>query len=401
MTKLVALALAAAALVVATGTAWADTCETFPGSQVYTDQGCDKPYDNSAKQNAPAAQQQPGTGLRELLRKALSGGASNASAQPSNGASAQQYDQRIQDARGRVDAALADPNAPGAQDRYNAAMKDLHAAYGDAEKAFPDQASTISQSENQDAAAAGQRADNAGWNAPAAAAADAAPAQPAGPNNVTAIGGTVYVCDGAIAGANNVSCREISADGQQCTGVTLADGGVGWRDSTATPCSDSDLSQRNGFLANNPDAASAARQAPPGFAMDPDETAAEIKRLTAAPPDRPVDPSEDSDFKDALADEPPVPSIKDANAETPMDPSTFASNDDDDDNGNGLDDAIDMLNAASSILGAASALSHTPSVSVPTVRSAAPILRAPTITAPTPIYRGPTVNSPSTITGGN
>ena len=220
---------------------------------------------------------------------------------------------------------------------------------------------------------------------------------------MTAVGGTVYVCDGAIAGANNVSCREISADGKQCTGVTLADGGVGWRDSIATPCADSDMSQRNAFLAGNPDAAGAASNATPGFAMDPDETAAEIKRLTAEAPTRPVDPSEESDFKDAIADEPPVPSIEDADAKTPLDPSTFASNDDDDDdNGNGLDDAIDMLNAASSILGAASALSaHTPSVSVPTVRAAAPVLRAPTITAPTPTFRGPTVQSLSTITGGN
>jgi hypothetical protein len=396
MTKLVALALAAA-IFLAAGTAWADTCETFPGSQVYTDQGCDKPYDNSAKQNAPAPQQAPGTGLRDILRKALSGGTAgaNGGAATSN-ANAGQFDQRIQDARARADAALADPNAPGAQDRYNAAMKDLHAAYGDAEKAFPDQAGTIRNSESQDAAAASQRAANAGWNAPAAA--DAEPAKPAGPDNVTAVGSDVYVCDGAIAGANNVSCRQISASGQ-CTSVTLADGGVGWQDSTTTPCSDSDLSQRSAFLAGNGDAANAVQQAPPGFAMSPAETDAEIKRLTAGmPPDRPIDADEAKDWSDAMADDPDQPpSIEDADAKTPLDPSTFASNDDDDDNnGNNLDDAIDMLNAASSILGAASALSHTPSVSAPTVRIPRPVLRAPTVQT----YR-PTTNAPSTITGGN
>lgn len=399
MIKLVALAFAAAMLFAA-GSAWADTCETFPGSQVYTDQGCDKPYDNSAKQNAPAPQQAPGTGLRELLRKALSGGNTGATGgAAANNANAGQFDQRIQDARARVDAALADPNAPGAQDRYNAAMKDLHAAYGDAEKAYPDQADTIRNSESQDDAAASQRAATAGWSSPAAA--DATPAKPAGPDNVTAVGSDVYVCDGAIAGANNVSCRQISANGQ-CTNVTLADGGVGWQDSTTTPCSDSDLSQRSAFLAGNGDAAAAVQQAPPDFSMSPSETDAEIKRLTAGmPPDRPIDGSEAKDWDDAMADDPDQPpSIEDADAKTPLDPSTFASNDDDDNGGSDLDDAIDMLNAASSILGAASAIAggggSVPSVHAPTVRVPAPVLRAPTVQT----YR-PTTNSPSTITGGN
>lgn len=44
MPKSLFIAAAAAWFVVATHTAaHADTCATFPGSQVYTDQGCDKP----------------------------------------------------------------------------------------------------------------------------------------------------------------------------------------------------------------------------------------------------------------------------------------------------------------------------------------------------------------------
>lgn len=397
MSKLVALALAATVLFAA-GSAWADTCETFPGSQVYTDQGCDKPYDNSAKQNAPAAQQAPGGGLRDILRKTLSGSNSGANGGATrNNATAAALSERIQDAGARANAALADPNAPGAQDRYNAAMKDLHSAYDDAVKADSGQADAIRAAEKQADDSTSQRAANAGWNTPAAA--DAAPAKPAGPDNVTAVGSDVYVCDGPIAGANNVSCRQMSAAGQ-CTNVTLADGGVGWQDSISTPCSDSDKSQRAAFLANNGDAANAVSQAPPGFSMAPAETDAEIKRLTAGmPPDRPLDPSEAKDFDDALAsNDDPTPSIEDADAKTPLDPSTFASNDDDDDGGHsGLDDAIDMMNAASSILGAAGTMSaHTPSVSAPTVRVPAPVLRAPTVQT----YR-PTTNSPSTITGGN
>ena len=153
MTKLVALALVVAAFLGVSSTAWADSCETFPGSQVYTDQGCDKPYDNSAKQNAPAAPTAPNSTLRDILRKALNGGDNGTGARAATTPSAGQFDQQIKDARARVDAALANPNAPGAQDNYNAAMKDLHAAYGDAEKAYPDQADTIRNSENQDAAA--------------------------------------------------------------------------------------------------------------------------------------------------------------------------------------------------------------------------------------------------------
>jgi hypothetical protein len=395
MRKILTTVLAAAVLALANGTAWADTC--YETAQVNIDcspKGLGSTASQGSQVNVQAVHT-PSQNLRDTLRNALSGGDTGTSAGTANSASGAQFDQRITDARAQVDAALADPNAPGAQDRYNAAMANLHAAYGDAEKAFPNQADSISQSENQDAAAASQRAANAGWNAPAAA--DAAPAKPAGPDNVTAVGSTVYVCDGAIAGANNVSCRAISADGQ-CTGVTLADGGVGWQDSIATPCQDGDLSQRQAFLNGNSDDAAAVQQAPPGFSMDPAETDAEIKRLTAAPPpERDVDGGEDSDWNDAMADDDTPPSIEDARAETPIDPSTFASNNDND-GGPSIDDAIDMLNAASSILGAASAIAGSGSVpSAPSFHSA-PTFRAPSRPPPQFQYHPAPANN-STITG--
>jgi len=328
------------------------------------------------------------------LSESAPGGARSA-----NGPTAEQLNQRVSDARSRIDAALADPAAPDARARYDAAMKDLHAAYADAATAFPDKADLFRRLESEDAANASQRAEAAGLNAPAAATASAA--APAGPDNVTAVGGTVYVCDGAIAGANNVACREISADGTQCTGVTLADGGVGWRDSIATPCRDGDMAQRNAFLAADKDAAAAAREAPPGFAMDPAGTEAEIERLTAAPPPaRAVDPAEKSDWDEAMADDDAPPSIEDARAATPLDPSSMqASGNGDSDSG--LDDAIDALNTMSSLLGAVSGLAG--ARSAPSLPSGpAPTFRAPPPpqfhAPPPPSYGGHCPNPPSCTT---
>ena len=109
------------------------------------------------------------------------------------------------------------------------------------------------------------------------------PAAPARPDNVAAIDDKVYVCDGTVAGANNISCREVSADGKQCTAVTLADGVVGWRDSVSTKCSRNDLAERKAFLAQDPTAAAAVAAAQPGFSMDADGTRREIDRLNADP----------------------------------------------------------------------------------------------------------------------
>jgi len=380
MKRLAAWTLATGALLLVGGVAWADTCETFPGSQVFTDQGCDKPYDNGAREKAPpASPAHSDPGLRERLRKGLSEGAAGR-AGSATGSTAEQLNQRVTDARARVDAALADPTAPGARERYDAAIKDLHAAYSDAAQTFPDRADLFRSLESEDAANASARAEAAGLDAPAVAS----PAPAAGPDNVTAVGGTVYVCDGAIAGANNVSCREISADGKQCTGVTLADGGVGWRDSVATPCGGDDMAQRETFLSGNKDAAAAVRDAGPGFTMDAAGTEAEIARLTAAPPPpRPLDADEKKDWDAAMADDDTPPSIEDAHAATPIDPSSAQASGNGD-SGSNLDDAIDMLNAASSILGGAAALAGAHSVPSAALRSA-PAIHVP----PPPQFHSP------------
>ncbi len=358
MARMMAMAIAAAMILFAAHAARADSCETFPGSQVYTDQGCDKPYENkpAPKQAAPKPPPQNNDSLRDRLRRELD---KAAAAKPS----LEELNKRVVDARKKVDAALADPNAPGAKQRYDAAMKDLHSAYADSVKAYPDKADALQRQENQDAAHAGSLAAAAGWDAPVvpAAAVDATPSKPAGPDNVTAVGDKVYVCDGAIAGANNVSCREISADGGQCTGVTLADGGMGWRDSIATPCHSGDMEQRNAFLAANPDAAAAGRAAPPGFSMSSDATNAEIRRL--------VDEAEKNEWNEAMAD-PAGPTVDDASAVAPIDLASF-NNSNNSGGGFDLNDAINILGVASQILGTAAAIS-TPSYSAP-----APSYRAP------------------------
>jgi len=326
MGKFAALAFALAPLVLATGAAWADTCETFPGSGQFTDQGCDKPYDNTARQNgapAKAAPAQPS--LRDQLRKAMSEGAGG-SARSVDGPTAEQLNQPVTDAP--------------------------------------------------------------------AAATSAPPAAPARTDNVSQIGGAVYVCDSAIARASNAACREISADGTQCTAVTLADGAIGWRDSVATPCRDDDMAQRSAFLDGNKDAAAVTREVPAGFAMDADGTAAEIKRLTEAPPPtRVVDAEEKSEWSAAMGvDDDTPPSIEEADAAAPLDLSSMqASSDGGSDSV--LDSTTDFINALSSILGAVSARAGSPSApSVPSV----PALRPPTFRSSLPVQDHPAATPPRT-----
>ncbi len=258
----------------------ADSCETFPGSQVYTDQNCDKPYDGAPKKSAPPAvkKTQQDKALRDALRKRLQEGSS--STETSRTQTADALDRRVIDARARVDAALKDSNAPGAKQRYDKAMSDLRHAYDDGIKAFPDKADDLRNLRDGDLAGATGRAMDAAWNAPAMA--NNAPAGPSGPANIGSGNGFVYVCDAAIAGGNNVSCREISPDGKECLAVTLADGDMGWRDSTATPCRKDDLAQRKAYLAANPDAAAAAAGTPSAFRLDNPTCQAIVQNYVAA-----------------------------------------------------------------------------------------------------------------------
>jgi len=282
--------IATAMLLIAGGSSRADTCETFPGSQTYTDNcGPNAPQQNGATAQQPSqtgtsAMQSQSTGLRDQLRRALQ----SKTAPATNAAQSQAIDaaeQRWADAQARAQDATyraqqTDDPALKAQlkQQYETAMHDLHQAGADLVKADPQQKSKIQALLKDYDAQGAKAAAAAGLEAPPKAAAET-PQKPAAPDNVTQIGDNTYVCDKPIAGGNNISCRQMSADGKQCTNVTLADGDVGWQDSIATPCRASDLTQRKAFLAHDPDAAAAVASAQPGFTMGSDETRREIDRL--------------------------------------------------------------------------------------------------------------------------
>lgn len=386
MKSVAVLGLVGTVLFAAMGESRADTCWSIPGAQQGPDCGA---FGNGAKPaangTAPAQNGTNGAGsLREQLTRALAAGRAESAAQQQ---SADQLNQRVLDARARIDAALADPGAPGARQQYNAALSDLQKAYGDAIQAFPDNADMLQGMENGDVAAAAARAAAATWAA-------ATPPAPTGPDNVTAIGSDVYVCDGAIAGANNVSCRDISAAGQ-CTNVTMADGDVGWQDSIPTPCQSNDLAQRAAYLAGHPDLANAINSGTPPFSMDPADTAAEVKRL--------LGDADRADWNAAMTD-PPAPSIDTARLARPMQVDAAVGSG----NEPSLDDAINVLGAAASILGAASGgLRSVPTVHVPTTAVRAPTMptpsvptvSVPTVSVPTAVYRPQPPANQSTITG--
>lgn len=366
------LGLVGAVFFAAMGQSRADTCWSIPGAQQGPDCGASgsgaAPGQNGAQNGTNGA-----GSLRDQLRRALSSGGAQGAVQQQ---SADQLNQRVLDARARLDAALANPGAPGAQQQYNAALADLRQAYGEAIQAFPDNADMLQNMENGDVAAAGARAAGVTW-------ADATPAAPTGPDNVTAIGSDVYVCDGAIAGANNVSCRDISAAGQ-CTNVTMADGDVGWQDSIPTPCQPNDLAQRDAYLAAHPDLANAINSGTSPFSMDPAGTAAEVDRL--------LGDADRADWNAAMAD-PPVPSIDVARLARPAQPN-FAGNGGGDDS---LGDAANALGAAASILGAvAGGMRSIPMAHVPTA-TRMPTFQAPTFSVPT--FRPQNPPTQSTITG--
>ncbi len=290
--KLLVAGAAAWLIAVVGSAARADTCETFPGSQVYTDQGCDKPYDNSnsgRQRAAPPAQQKPSSSLREQLRRALSnpvnGGTGKTSPAALANAVANARD-GVQRALGEAATASDPPSVAKARRDYAAAVARLDRAYdAAANAASPEGAAELQEMKSRDDARFGSAADRLGLLASAPAQAAPAATAPVLPANITAVNGFVYVCDKAIAGGNNVSCREISADGHQCTNVTLADGDIGWRDSIATPCRGDDMAQRQAFLAANPEIAATVNGSPAPFTMDSRGTAAEIARLTGQPAD--------------------------------------------------------------------------------------------------------------------
>ncbi len=271
------LTLAALALAVwspCASVARADTC--WETAQVNID--C------SAKSAAPAAPKQgaPQNALRDQLLRSL--GSSPKAAGPA--ASPEALAKAVHNAQDRAQSALdaaaktSDPiQRQKLSQSYKAAMKDLNTAYDKAAAAAdtPEgraQLLAMKQADDQRYAEAADRQIQ-----PPAAVRAETPNR--GPDNVGASGGYVYACDGPVDGPH-VSCREIQPDGRSCIAVIAFDGVINVRDSTATPCGKKDLAQRDEFFRQNPDAAVDVKMAAqPAFTMDPTETEAEIRRLTA------------------------------------------------------------------------------------------------------------------------
>jgi len=121
----------------------ADSCETSPGSGIYTNEGCNKPRDYEVRQGgrkpAAAAPVKPAAGesLRDKLRRAMK-------ERVAKSAEANRIAGRITDAQDRAKDALrrgnesADPDTRAkARLDFNKAMKDLTKAYADADALIP------------------------------------------------------------------------------------------------------------------------------------------------------------------------------------------------------------------------------------------------------------------------
>ena len=137
--------LVAGSMLVSVCPAHADWCETFPGSGVYTDKGCDK--SGYGEDRKPTERQQPQTrdeDLREKLRKRLREGADNKQVETERQRLANQLSERIVNAEGRAREALragSQASDPQSRARYRSAYfkakQDLLRAYDDATKASP------------------------------------------------------------------------------------------------------------------------------------------------------------------------------------------------------------------------------------------------------------------------
>jgi hypothetical protein len=247
----------AALLLVAAPPAFADTCYDLANSQ---NLDCSSPRGDAPSRAAPKPAAPDNSKLRDELRRRL-GSANDRQEQ----AAAEQLRRRIGEAQSRADTALREPAAPGARERYDAALKDLRRAYDDAEKQVsPQGRAAVAESRKAVEAHYAELAARADWQAAAPAASPQAPADNAQaaavPANIAEVNGYVFVCDGPVDSAH-VSCREIQHDARQCIAIMLDEGVLGWRDSIDTPCSASDLAQRQAFLASNREAAEIAAAA--------------------------------------------------------------------------------------------------------------------------------------------
>jgi hypothetical protein len=272
--------IAAAMLLFASGESRADTC--YETAQVNIDcspKGLGNNASQASQTNLQAVHTQS-QNLRDKLRSAL-----ESKSAPLDTPAIDDAEQRWGDAQASAQDATYraqhtdDPDLKAQlQQQYQTAVSDLHQAGADLIQADPQQKSKIQALLKSYDAQGTKAAAAAGFEAPPKAAA-ATPQPPALPDNVKQIGANTYVCDGPIAGANNVSCRQISADGKRCTSAMLADGDVSWQDSIDTPCNPDDLAARKAFLGLDKAAAKAVAEARPNLDVDPGDTRREIDRM--------------------------------------------------------------------------------------------------------------------------
>jgi hypothetical protein len=245
---------------------FADSCYDLVNNRNFD---CDTQAQPSRRPQESAPKPAPDrTNLRDELRRRLNeGGAAESRATP------EELGKRIADAQGRMESALKNPGAPGALQRYDAAIADLKGAYSDAAiRVSPALRAGLRENERMLEAHYADLATRADWNGtPPPVSREPAPVQPGNSAEATPVlidpgnvgigaGGYVFVCDGPIDAAK-VACREIQPDGRQCLAVMSFETQVNWRDSTTTPCMDSDLAQRSAFLRAHPEVAGAVAAA--------------------------------------------------------------------------------------------------------------------------------------------
>ena len=244
--------VAAAALLLAPASAFADWCETFPGSGKFTDQNCDKPYDTSGRGTKAGAQQPPRTQqpkLRDTIRAKLNEAGKQAPQTPAG--------ERWIDAARRADEALGsaqlatDPQERAAIKRkYDEAMREARQAGKEhidslkdpAQRAHAEQA--MKDFESNSAIVAGKVGIAATAPPTQTAAAPPPPPSAASPQALTKV---FTICEQPERGVT--TCYEIPPSGNQCLKVYYQGGERTWADSRTNACSAEDLRQRDDYYA--------------------------------------------------------------------------------------------------------------------------------------------------------
>lgn len=239
------LAIVIAAVLAISESARADWCETYPGSQIYTNQNCGKPYDSSGRPQARKqglAARPTGRSLRDILREKLEENAVQE-------ARANKLADRITDAQNRADDALrrgseATDAASQAQARrdYVQAMKDLSKAYDTADASIPPEKRADWQQIKQQALAEFEGRADETFVATASVSATPASTLP------TRTPELFVTCD-ALDRKGIQTCYTAPRRGYSCTKMLFKGGDRVWTDQQPVCESTAVLEQRNRYFA--------------------------------------------------------------------------------------------------------------------------------------------------------